>query len=262
MGQEQSTDHGSVATMPEGPVLTEIVRLARIVDLNAPTGYSAHVLRIMRDSVAPWLTTAIFREWVPNSRIAAQAEEQEEQERRNRRITERTAEITAILTAAGTDREWYRCEPLQALFNRHGYRIEYRAETNAGYMARWEVLSRESIEPALDGLRAMVTGTAQPTLPGTESKPEPVEETDEGEDEDGCAHVDTVRCDDCGGTGCGGFDRWGDPRDCTSGCPHCDRCEASHSCESCGLDPDCSHSWRCSECDGYVTWERDHWEDA
>jgi hypothetical protein len=258
MDQVQEKDHGSV-TMPEGPVLAEIIRIARIVDHQSPEGYAAHILRIMRDSVAPGLTTAIWSEWVPGSRIARRAQEEEDQRVREARVAERTTEITALLQAAGTVGDWQRCEPLRALFSRHGYYIESNAAANAGYMARWEVTGREDIGPVVDALRVM-TGPVQPTLPGTESKP--VEETDEDEDEL-CAHDGTVRCEECGGTGCGGLGRYGDPQDCDNNCPHCDHCDSSeHACGNCGLDPECSHEWQCSECDGYVTWERDHWENA
>jgi hypothetical protein len=81
---------------------------------------------------------------------------------------------------------------------------------------------------------------------------------DEGEDED-CGHED-VQCRECGGTGCGGWDRWGDPVDCSNSCPSCEECEYEHPCSDCGLDPSCTHAWRCEGCDQDVRWERDHWE--
>ena len=261
MGQEESTDHGAVSTMPQGLVLAEVVRLARIIDVTAPSGYDAHVLRIMRDTVAPGLTTAVWREWVPGSRLAQRHDEQQQREIRRERIEARTRELDSLLRAAGTVRDWERCEPLQALFSRHGYYIEEYADANAGYMAHWEVASNVDLGPAEAALRAMA-GPVQPTLPGTEPVTEAADEA--GEDEDpGCVHDGTVRCEECGGTGCGGLGRYGDPRDCNNNCPDCSHCESSdHACCNCGLDPECTHTWQCSECDGYVTWERDHWDDA
>jgi hypothetical protein len=98
-----------------------------------------------------------------------------------------------------------------------------------------------------------------PVPPPMNPVPPPIEEEEEEEEEPGCEHG-SVSCRECGGTGCGGFDRWGDPRDCDTSCPHCDRCGASHECRNCGLDPDCDHEWRCQDCAEDVEWQRDHWE--
>lgn len=248
-----------VQALPTGPVLAEVIRLAQAVDRHTPDGYAAYVLRIMRDSVAPGLTTAVWRQWVPNGRIARRAEEQELREALEARINQRRPVVEAVLRAAGGQREWEQSAALRDLFNGRGYYIESYADSNAQYMARWEAAGVD-IEPALESLRAMAAGTAQPTLPGVESKPEAVDEAGEDEDDSSCAHDGRVACDECDGTGCGGLSRYGEPNDCDTSCPHCDRCEESHPCNSCGLDPDCTHEWRCAECDQYVTWERDHWE--
>jgi hypothetical protein len=248
--------------LPTGAVLTEVIRLAQAVDRHAPDGYSAHVLRIVRDSVAPGLTTAVWREWVPNGRIAARAEREEREAEQRRRAVARQAEILSLLEAAGTVSSWRQVGALRALFDANGYYIESYADSNAQYIAHWEVYRGQDIEPALAGLRAMAAGQAQPTLPGTDSKPAPAPVVDESEDEDpGCAHDGRVACDECDGTGCGGFNRLGSPNDCDTSCPHCTDCEHEHACNSCGLDPKCSHEFRCAECDQYVTWERDHWDD-
>jgi hypothetical protein len=84
-------------------------------------------------------------------------------------------------------------------------------------------------------------------------------DTEEEEDEPGCEHQG-VECRECSGTGCGGFDRWGDPQDCETNCPSCELCEESHPCRNCGLDPHCDHSWHCDDCAEDVEWQRDHWE--
>lgn len=89
-----------------------------------------------------------------------------------------------------------------------------------------------------------------------------LDEEDE-EDEPGCEHTgetDAVQCVECGGTGCGGLNRWGEGTDCETSCPSCDRCEESHPCAHCELDPQCEHAWECPDCGQPVTWERDHWE--
>src|SRR4029453_10497586 len=183
MGQQESTDHGAVSTMPQGPVLTEIIRLARIIDATAPSGYDVHVLRIMRDTVAPELTTAVWREWVPGSRLAERHDREEQDRIRRERIYAQTRELAALLRAVGVEQDWRRCEPLRALFNRHGYFIEGYADANAGYMAVWADRG-EDISPAVEALRAMA-GPVQPTLPGTEPVSEAADEADEGEDPGG-----------------------------------------------------------------------------
>lgn len=247
MSDHQHNDHGSVATLPTGPVLDEVIRIVRVVDQYAPSGYRVAALRVVRDSVAPGLTSNVWREWAgPDSRVAQEYAREEIAQNRN----QREREIADILVSrfgfvAGhhystrITRERFPAitvpDGLTAVFDRYGWYVEAGATGTAHLL-----------------MEAAVRGTdISAVLAALEMVPEPVMAPDEPT----CPHGN-VRCTECGGTGCGGFDSWGDPNGCDHDCPECGSSDMVDTCRRCGLDSNCSHEWECTECDATVEWQR------
>jgi hypothetical protein len=221
MDQEQ----GAVATAVEAEVI-RIVRTADQVgsyrsDMIRPYGY-----KILREAI-PGFTRDRWKE-----------------------ITEQDPDIS--VSEAPEDVEQRRAQQQERERARQAQRAEH-AEAVTLLQAHGEpTCCRECDMPRAERLRARLGLPGQPVTV--------VPDEDEDEDEDDHVHTGGP-CLECnGGPACGGLNRWGEGTDCDTGCPDCERCDSSHPCQNCGLDPHCEHVWECTECEQPVTWERDHWE--
>lgn len=236
--------HGSTTTadMPVGPVLDEIKRIVRIVDREAPGGgYAVAALRAVRDSVAPGLTTAVWREWAGGSRLAREIEEQERREQLGRQREQREREIRSILDAAGVQRRDTRFPALRRLFDAHGYNIEGGpGGSDHEYMASWERSGGHQVQELVAAALAELQGGVQPTLPGVVEEPER-----------------TCECSACSDQHCQGECEQCEDHDCEQCyhghtvygcCGYCEDCD--HHVQRDGYHR-CSHCEHCSECEHY-----------
>lgn len=82
-------------------------------------------------------------------------------------------------------------------------------------------------------------------LPAPVAPAQPVFVPEDEDEETECDHGDGdyIQCTHCDG-------RQDEHCDHRFACPNCENCDYEHSCEYCGLEPDCRHEWQCTECDG------------